>query len=408
MSKLPLNELGFEPEYALVGGLIVHADQVPVPKEITPEWFSSPVARTIFVAIKSVAGTGRKPDVFAVRQRLMDMGEYERIGGEQFYIEVMQACFSKAQVPDLIETLRPLHVRRKVREIAAWLDAVANRDDLTVGEIASRLLEGASEAVGATGAPVHSIGSIDHDGDDVGVPSGFDSLDGLMSTGGYAAGQTNVVSAYHKGGKTSFKLSSAVAQLQSGRRVLWATFADLNSSQIKRRIMRNLCGWAKRPYSLQAAADYDAALAWLNAAPLDVYDATALSSGFDVDTFAAWLRLHHDQSGYDCVFVDYAQKLRANNARNRFDEGDYCSEVMARLAAQVGIPIVIGSQITPGGKDGETKTKNSRAWEEDAGLVVRLKRDGTVVECEVPYSRFGPSGEFSLRWDAERLRMVQP
>jgi hypothetical protein len=147
-------------------------------------------------------------------------------------------------------------------------------------------------------------------------------------------------------------------------------------------------------------------LAWLNAAPLDVYDATRLTSGFDVDTFATWLRATHERPGYECVFIDYAQKLRATNASNRFAEGDYCSEVMARLAAQVGIPIVVGSQITPGGKDGETKTKNSRAWEEDAGLVVRLKREGSIVECEVPYSRFGPSGEFTLRWDGERLRMV--
>lgn len=405
-ATVPLNDLGYDPEFALVGALIVFADRVSIPQEIDSEWFANPAARTVFGAVRDVSRSGRMPDPIAVRQRLADLGMIDRIGGDDMFAEIMQACSSASMVPGLIETLRPLHVRRKVREISDWLRKVSDRDDLTPGEIASRLAECAAMAIGANGAPVTGIGQVDHDGDDVGVMSGFPGLDGLMSTSGYPSGQLSVVSAYHKGGKTTFKLSSAVKQLQDGRRVLWATFADLNARQLKRRILRNLCGWSKRPYSLDAAADYDQALGWLNTAPLDVYDATALSSGFDVDTFATWLRANHDRAGYECVFVDYAQKLRATNAKNRFAEGDYCSEVMARLAAQIGVPIVVGSQITPGGKDGETKTKNSRAWEEDAGLVIRLKREGSIVECEVPFSRFGPSGEFALRWDGERLRMV--
>lgn len=405
--SLPLNELGYDPEYALVGALIVHSDHVPIPRDVTPAWFANPVARTVFTATAAVAALGIMPSALAVKQKLTDMGQYERIGGDAFFIEIMQATYSKSQIPQLIEVLRPLHIRRQVREIADWLGKVSSRDDLTVAEIASRLIEGANEAMGALQAPVRSIGDIDHDGDDTGVTTGYSALDGLMTTGGYPAGQMSVISAYHKGGKTTFMLSSALLQLAAGKRVLWATFADLNEKQLKRRMLRNLCGWSKRPDRLDLAADYDEQLGWLNRAPMDVYDATKLTSGFDVDTFAMWLQAHAGTAGYDCVFVDYAQKLRAAKASaNRFAEGDYCSEVIARLAAQVGLPIVIGSQITPGGKDGETKTKNSRAWEEDAGLVVRLKREGSVVDCEVPFSRFGPSGEFTLRWDQERLRMV--
>jgi replicative DNA helicase len=402
---IPLNDLGFDPEFALVGGLMVFADRVPIPPEVTAEWFANPAARTIWGAIVDVAMSGRMHEAIAVRDRLATTGQLERIGGDDMLAAVLEACPSPAILPGLVDTLRPQYVRRKVREVADWLRKTSERDDLTLSEIASRLAEGAAIAMGANRAPVCGIGSVEHDGDDLGVSSGFEALDALVSTAGYPCGQVSIVSATHKGGKTTLMLSSALKQMQAGRRVLWATFADLNAKQVKRRLMRNLCGRSRRPYALDLAAEYDESLAWLNAAPLDVYDATALSSGFDVDTFAGWLRSNADRARYDCVFVDYAQKLRATKAANRFAEGDYCSEVMARLAAQVGIPIVVGSQITPGGKDGETKTKNSRAWEEDAGLVVRLKREGTLVECEVPYSRFGPSGEFYLRWDSDRLSM---
>lgn len=405
-----LNEIGLNPEYALLGSWITFPERCLVRTDVTADWFSEPAARYIHRAIVTVpAGTLVGPIAVAERLKaIVTRGQsaLELIGGEDFFMQVMEAAIGPSQEQSAYEQLRLRWMKRKTQEIGQWITGCADKD-LSPGEIASRLLEAASEIVGARKPPVIRIGDVDHTGDDMGVPSGFPVLDGMTSTGGFACGQSNVVSAYHKGGKTSFMLSSALLQLKAGYRVLWATFADLNQKQIKRRILKNLCGWSKPPTSLELLANYDESLAWLNGCGLDVYDATAVDSGFDVDTFATWLKAHHEQAGYDCVFMDYAQKLRSSEARsNKFSEGDYCSEVVARLAAQTDLPIVIGSQVTPGGKDGETKTKNSRAWEEDAGLVLRLQKDGDYVKIEVPYSRFGPSGEFTVAWDAKRVRMV--
>lgn len=405
-----LNEIGLNPEYALLGSWITFPDRCLVRKDVTADWFSEPAARYIHRAIVTVP-SGALVGPIAVSERLKAIvtrgkSALELIGGEDFFMQVMEAAIGPSQEQSAYEQLRLRWMKRKTQEIGQWITGCADKD-LSPGEIASRLLEAASEIVGARKPPVIRIGDVDHTGDDMGVPSGFDALDRMMNTGGYPCGQMSVVSAYHKGGKTTFMLSSAVVQLQAGRRVLYATFADLNQKQIKRRILKNLCGWSKPPTSLDLLADYDASLAWLNSCGLDVYDATAVDSGFDVDTFATWLKAHHEQAGYECVFMDYAQKLRSSEARsNKFAEGDYCSEVVARLAAQTDLPIVVGSQITPGGKDSETKTKGSRSWEEDAGLVLRLAKDGDFVKIEVPYSRFGPSGEFTVSWDAKRVRMV--
>lgn len=413
--RVPTNELGWNPEFALLGAMIVFSDKVPCPHGVNVEWFADPAARTIFGAIEGVRATGVMPGPIEVRRRLEAQGKLEKIGGEDFLAEVMESCVSALEVPDIVATLQPEYVARKVREVSAWLLKSADRMELSPGELSARLMEAAAATSGATSAPVRHISEVDHEGSDPGITTGFAGIDAFMGTGGYAAGQTNVISAYAKGGKTTFMLSSAVTLLKLGKRVLWATFADLNDKQLKRRIMRNICGWSKPPYDLELNQQYAASLEWLNDSKLDVYDASALETGYDIDTFGAWLKANHEIKGYDIVFVDYAQKLRTVNKRvtNAVAEGDYCSGAMARLAAATGLPAVVGSQITKGSaKDGtDTKTKNSRAWEEDAGLVVRLNREAStslVMAVEIAFSRFGPTGDVSLVWNSERLRIEDP
>lgn len=404
----PLNELGYDAEFSLVGLLMVYCDRVPIPHGMTVEWYGNWIARTVFGAIDTVVRRGHMPDLVAVAGQLRDSGQMERIGGEQMLIEIAEASGSPSQVEGLVAQLKLGLARRKVKEVGDWIAGLSVREDLDTGDISIRLLEASAIVSGSSGSsPVYSIADVDHLGDDMGVTTGYPVLDAHMSCGGYPCGQMTVISAYHKGGKSTMKLSSAVHQLRAGKRVLWATFADLDRRQIKRRILRNLCGWSKAPTQLELLREYDDALDWVKSAPLDVYDASAIETGYDVETFAAWLRAHHDARGYDCVFVDYAQKLRSARRMDRFAVGDYCSDLVQRLAASTRLPIVVGSQITPGNsRDGEeTKTKGSRAWEEDAGWVWRLKREGDLVTVDIPYSRFGPSGGTELRWNGDRLRV---
>ncbi len=405
MSREPLNELGFDAEYGVLGLLIVNGASICEPPGMTAAWFSTYEARVIYDAIQSVRRTGITPDAISVRNHLQQTGRLEKAGGEDFLMEVCQALIVPSALPDMCAVLENNYARRKVKEISAWLAKSANMESLTAGEIASKLLEASALISGTTGSPVISIGEVLHEGEDTGVTTGYQNLDMYMSTGGYAAGQTNVISAYHKGGKTSFMLSSALKQLRAGKSVLYATFADLNQKQIKRRLLKNLCGWSRPPANLDLLTEYDEAVTFLKDCAMEVYDASKLTTGHDIETFGAWLRANHERKRYDCVFVDYAQKLRSARRMNKFEESDYCSDVLTRLAAGTELPIVVGSQITIGKPGEETKTKNSRQWEEDAGWVLRLKTEGQIVNIEIPYSRFGPSGETTLIWNSERVRM---
>lgn len=407
------NELGFHPEYALLGAWVTFPDRCPVRQDVTAEWFTEPAARSIFQAIKTIPPN---VDVFpvAVAERLRSMTNHgksamELIGGEDFLVEVMSACVPSFE-PAAYEQLRHKSLTRKVREVGSWIASCADKD-MTAGELTSRLLEAAAEVSGAKRAPVVRLGDIEHEGEDQGITTGVGVVDNLIGTKGYPLGQVTVVRAYQKTGKSAWMIASALDQARLGARVLYATFADLNAVQIKRRMLRNLCGWARRPESLQLAADYDDAVAFIKGATIDVYDASAMDSGGDVETFSAWLRAEHDRREYSCVFVDYAQELTScdRKADTEVAQGNICASKIARLAAVTGLPIVVGSQVTEGGKDGgRDKTKYSRKWEEVAGWVLSIKRDedSNRMTVESVFSRFGPRGITDMRWDNERLRMV--
>lgn len=408
--SIPISETELEVELSIIGTAFFFGDKAKIPPRITPEHFQHPAARGILKAIRALERQNEALTPVAIKHQLSVMVDgakvtlLQAVGGEDMLVGLESDVIAPSSYEFLLPRLEAIHSRRKAREIAAEIKMAAANDEFDSGAISALLLRSAAELSSATKAPVQSIGDIDHGGEDSGVSTGFRRIDNMIGTGGYPSGQTTIVSAYHKGGKTTFKVSSALRLAKAGYRVLYATFADLGGKQLKRRMMRMLCGWSRPPESLELLERYDGSLRWLDSAPIQIYDASALETGFDVETFASWLRAEHAARGYDVVFIDYAQKLTTSNRKlSTYDGSSYCCQMLARTAAITDLPFVIGSQITEGANGEKTKTKGNRTWEEDAGWVLRVKRDGNLFEVESAYSRFGPTGEIVLQWDADRL-----
>jgi len=251
--------------------------------------------------------------------------------------------------------------------------------------------------------PLLHISEVDDSVSDQGVTTGFRGLDAKISTVGYPSGQLTTVSAYHKGGKSSFMLGSALAQADSaGLCVLYATFADLNARNIRRRLKRALCGFARPPGNFDALQAYDRAVNELDLSGFWLFDATAFDAKPSVEVFCEWVR--SSPKRFDCVFVDYAQELvtDAKGCYGQNDEQTKCASALGWLAAKEYIPVVVGSQLTPGKDGGATITKGSRSWEEKSGWVLRIPDDKSSVE--IPYSRFGPQKvSIGMRWNEEKL-----
>lgn len=405
-------------DYA-VGLAIWLPEKYKFPPQFCSDYFLSPGAKGVFQAIRRLEAKGQIANSILVKHELLGMqiagvDGLTAVGGEDWLVQIADPILS-GDAPNfsmLLESIEDGYGRRQLRNIAKELYQISGAPDFATGVVTSLLLKEAAQFSAAVRAPVFSIGEIEDEDDDAGVTTGFRTLDAMNSTGGYPVGQVTDICAEHKGGKSAFMICSALRQAKANYRVLYATFSDLNSKQIRRRMLKVLCGWSKPPQDELKRSAYDDTVRYLKGLSIEFYDAAALETGFDVDTFVGWLRAEHASRGYDCVFVDYAQKLTSSSRKvtNSYEELNYCSHAITRAAAITELPIVLGSQMTEG-RDGEkAKTKGSRTLEEDAGWVLRLKRDNELKQMAIsaPFSRFGPPGlTAKLIWEPERMSVTE-
>lgn len=229
-----------------------------------------------------------------------------------------------------------------------------------------------------------SIGEFVTHGRPKGVPSGFAFIDGNTTTGGFPNGQMSVVSAYTGGGKSSFMLQAAYNMAKSGNRPCYVTFADLTGENIFDRLVKNLSGWygGDEPSDQMLAEQWHAARSEVRSLSIHVHDVSDLRHGRDIEAFSEWLTTRKDE--FDIVLCDYGQEIRSNGGRSDYEHAELVSAELRWLASRTLLPIVVGSQTTPGKEGALEITKGSRVWEERAGLLLRLKVLDDDARLKVP------------------------
>jgi replicative DNA helicase len=68
--------------------------------------------------------------------------------------------------------------------------------------------------------------------------------------------------------------------------------------------------------------------------------------------------------------VDYAQRIKGTSSESREIEQTECSNALQTLAGDLGITIIIPSQLN---EDGETK--HGKVWQEDGDAVLQIVQD---------------------------------
>lgn len=376
---------------------------------IKAESFYRPSHQEIFRAIDYLDRQGMEPGIALVLGYLKDKSKLDDIGGEEFVIQVAESMFSTAATLDYAKRIA------EKAELRAYNLACRNviskiNNGTDVEEI--RALVSSLPAAGNRTSAFIDIADVDASGEDTGVSTGIEGIDMAISTKGYPDGQMSMISAYHKAGKSTFMVQSFCHMAEQGHRVLYATFADLNAKRLKRRMLRAMSGWSRLPANADLFGDdaqqFDkATFAIQTVWDAEVFDASRTDSD-TIESFLGQLEAKHLDKPYRAVFIDYAQKLTSDNRRARYGgvaEGDWISHTISRAAERLGLAIIVGSQITEGGKDGKTITKGSRKWEEDAGLVLRIQRENqSTAKIVLEYSRFGGMGkEIECSWNPRNL-----
>lgn len=400
-----------EVEGNIVGALLLNNSLIPAVWAIAkPSDFLDTLLRQMYDTIMFLYESHEYVDAVTLLHELIKDGQ-KRDHIENIIINCMDDCPSPAGADQYATMVRDASIRRGLVSGAEAIKAAVD-GGIPTSEVLG-ICEGLSQSATRTLKRVFHVSEIEDDGQgDKGVHTGYKSLDMTISTHGWPCGQYSIVSAGTKGGKSTFLLGSAVEVARRGVGVCYATFADLNKVQIRRRWMRQLCTYSRRPSDNRNGGQeaYDKADELLKSLPITIYDASNDDRNFEVEVFAAWLKGCHVSKGIQVVFMDYAQEMTSivpGTASDRILQGEVCSSVCRRLAAATGLPLVIGSQVTVNPVTGPM-TKGNRCWEERASWVLRIE-DGELPglrTVKVQYSRFGDQGiELPFRFDRETLSL---
>lgn len=379
-------------ELAVVGAMLLSVRAVEEVR-LRPEQFFYADTRRAFEAVREVYVQGGTPDLVSVKSLLGGTD-----AAHEFLLAATESIASASQVGWYVSQMAK----------AAYVEQVRAWSELPCDTFEDAQAKASAVPVYDSGCELSDIAEVGLPSHLDGVPTGFSCLDRVTHGSGYVCGQTSVASGYQKSGKTSMMTQSCLSVGKlflsdgSDRLAVYATFADLSPSALLQKMLQQECG--------SRFVDSGFAQEGLNTVrslPVRFYDSRKHGRG--VEDFCAKVRSLAYKRPVGIVFVDYAQKVGSQDTKlSMVGRMESVSSQLCDLADSLHVPVVLGSQVTISG-DGEATTKYARAFEEDAGLVLRIVRKDGEVAFEVPFNRHGPSEKHqAMSWNPRHLTFEEP
>ena len=400
-------ELGFE-EYFL-GSVFLGAGKKPVLRAssrlVAPEMFGNPINQRIYAAMLEMLEKGiEEPDpVLVLRHMGKRTGDRQRI--EDVMLRASESVSTPANWRHYAAHIREAWQKRELVIRCEELRQMASDPDKPAKEL-MRAFDRIGRKLGLGGNPSIDASEVDLSSKKghAGLPSGFTFIDRSVVSRGYIEGQTSLIVAGQKVGKTSVMISFVNAN--PGKRIGFVTL-EMTPEQILLGCVKQIHGTYRPSGDMFEDAGHKDALEAIRKRPVVFFDGTQSEGETTIEEVCAWAIDEHDLEPIDALVLDYVQLL-STSERTGFDsvrEMSIVSRKLVKLSKRLGIPVLAGSQATE--KDGVLVTKQARKFEEDAGLVVNLTRklDDNVGKMRIKLNRFGPSGiESPVTWDAQYLR----
>lgn len=366
-------------------------------------------------------------DFLTLKEDLAKHGDLEEAGGPAYVASLIDGVPRSANIAHYARIVKDKSLLRQIIAHGQALvtdayigeegaDALLLRADKTFVEMQHGHSHGRMRALNA------SIGELGEDlefrhahrGELTGIDTGFASLNQM--TLGWQNGDLILVAARPSIGKTSFVVNGcAVAAARQGKRV--AVFSmEMRRRQLEYRILSSISGV---PLSTLLGGFTSESHEWMGvtqatgemaALPIHIDD----SAGHTAWSIRAACRRLRAEGGLDLGIIDYIQLMGSSLDRrgaNRNEEITDTSRKLKVLADELGIPLIVLSQLSRAGEgrsDPRPKLSDLResgALEQDADLVVFLHRkhhrESGVTNLILEKARNGPTGTLNLTINRE-------
>lgn len=421
-------------ERQLLGALLIDPIKVSeVADLVRPEHLSTERGRILYELLLELSGRGEMFDISVVASELKGRNQADLVGGIPALVELTQGVTTSQHALYHAGTVKAAGVKRQVSALLAEAQKIALELE-PKPEVVDRWmadLQGSLVRLDGYTNPDEVVRSWMDTHDLVGemftpqpknqgIRTGWPDLDGLIS--GLTAGQLIVVGARPRVGKTALA-ASLLAQIAPQNPDHTYLFFSLEMT-CKEIMQRLICARSKinlheirqrgvRPgedAAIQKAADE------LRASSIVIRD----SAGITMPQIMQYCRQTQYKFGLDMVVVDYAQLIRGDAKKPRYEVVTEISRGLKELAKKLHVPVLALAQLNrnaedPEGLPGLQDLRESGSLEQDADQVWLLHRpeifDPTPenkgqAKLIVAKQRNGPTDIVRLRYLAESMCFV--
>ncbi|MGQ9489450.1 MAG: replicative DNA helicase [Anaerolineae bacterium] len=389
-----------EAEEAVLGSLLIDPDAVlKVASFLAPEDFYREKNAWIYRAILDLHERREPADFVTLVDELERRNILHEVGGAAYITSLINSVPSAVYVEHYGHIVERTATLRRLIDAAGQIAALAYEEAEDVNEVVDRaeqLIFNVSERrirrdLRPVGQVMHQV--VDrieylhrHQGEVLGVPSGFTKLDRLL--GGFQKSDLIIVAARPSVGKTSLAMNFALNAARKYRKVVAFFSLEMSAEQLVQRLLAMETGIDQQRLRRGEIADHEwdmlmAAAGELSSAMLFIDDTPAMSA-LELRTKARRLQAEH---GLDLMVVDYLQLMRGEGrSENRVQEISYISRSLKSLARELEVPLIALSQLSRAvearsdHKPQLSDLRESGAIEQDSDVVMFIYREDMVKE----------------------------
>jgi replicative DNA helicase len=351
--------------------------------------FFSNFHQTVASELTAMVQDGMQPDVQAVRSRLQAKG---MLGDtEIMLLDAIEAeSFSSAMVKTHASVVMGFATTRFIR---ARAQAVVRMCDGSqdVEEILAKAF-GIGRNLPRMGTDTVMSGEFDFDklgAKTPGIPTPWKTVNQACKGSGWYFGEFAVVMGDRGSGKTGVLIDAAITAHRAGFKPALATL-EMTAEQLIGRQVKSLCGWDEPPRSTVEFPLFADAVDEVRRMNIPIYDSRQGNRvDRSIESLVAWAYDARSMLGIDMLCIDYAQKLTTRQkSENSTRSQDHCANLLDDLVKQTGLAAIIGSQrsLDPNQK-GVWRSKDSIKWEDNAALVLQLRRARNETEGKIVVSK---------------------
>lgn len=389
-----------EAEEAVLGSLLIDPDAVlKVASFLQATDFYREKNGWIYRAILDLHERREPADFVTLVDELERRNILQEVGGAAYITSLINSVPSAVYVEHYGHIVERTATLRRLIDAAGQIAALAYDEAEDVGEVVDRaeqLVFNVSERrirrdLLPVGQVMHQV--VDrieflhrHQGEILGVPSGFTKLDKLL--GGFQKSDLIILAARPSVGKTSLSMNFALNAARKYRKVVAFFSLEMSAEQLVQRLLSMETGIDQQRLRRGEITDPEwdmlmAAAGELSSTMLYIDDTPAMSA-LELRTKARRLQAEH---GLDLMVVDYLQLMRGEGKNeNRVQEISYISRSLKSLARELEAPLVALSQLSRAVESRSdhkpilSDLRESGSIEQDADIVMFIYREDMVKE----------------------------